>query len=136
MRAFVLDGGTIQCLPTARDLILYIKFQTHGLPTMSHSKFGAGFTPQALDELAQRLGAALPSGLSDLKQDVDKNLQATLKAGLAKLDLVTREEFEIQRGVLLRTREKLEALEDRVTKLEAGRSGSRVAKEAKSPRKS
>lgn len=85
---------------------------------MMNSKFGA-FTPQALDDLARRLTAALPEGLGDLKQDVDKNLQATLKAGLAKLDLVTREEFEVQRAVLLRTREKLEALEARVAELEA-----------------
>ena len=71
-----------------------------------------------LDELARRLGAALPSGLGALKQDMDKNVHAALRATLAKMDLVTREEFEVQRGVLARTRAKLEALEKQVAELE------------------
>lgn len=102
---------------------------------MMNSKFGAGFTPQGLDELAQRLAGALPEGLTHLKQDVDKNLQATLKAGLAKLDLVTREEFEVQRAVLLRTREKLEALEARVAELEAQQTAATPEKSKRTPSK-
>ena len=50
--------------------------------------------------------------------DIEKNLRAVLQAVFAKLDLVTREEFDVQQAVLLRTREKLEALEAKVSALE------------------
>lgn len=66
---------------------------------------------QLVDELARRLGALLPPGLSDARVDLEQNFRAALQTGLQRLDLVTREEFEVQRAVLLRTREKLEALE-------------------------
>lgn len=66
---------------------------------------------QLVDELARRLGALLPPGLSDARADLEQNFRAALQSGLQRLDLVTREEFEVQRAVLLRTREKLEALE-------------------------
>jgi BMFP domain-containing protein YqiC len=51
-------------------------------------------------------------------QDVEKNLKAMLSAFFARLDLVTREEFDVQRQVLLRTREKLERLEARLAQIE------------------
>jgi BMFP domain-containing protein YqiC len=51
-------------------------------------------------------------------RDIDKNMRAALASALGKLDLVTREEFDIQKQVLARTREKLEALEMRVAELE------------------
>ena len=73
-----------------------------------------------LDELSQRLGAMLPSSVGDARADLTKNFRAALQAGLTRLDLVTREEFEVQQAVLLRTREKLEALEARLAELEAG----------------
>ena len=50
--------------------------------------------------------------------DIEKNLRAVLQSVFAKLDLVTREEFDVQQAVLLRTREKLEALEAKVTDME------------------
>ncbi len=50
--------------------------------------------------------------------DLEKNLRALLASAFAKLDLVTREEFDVQRQVLLRTREKLVALEALVAELE------------------
>ncbi len=52
-------------------------------------------------------------------KDIEKNVKAMLQSGLQRLDLVPREEFELQAEVLLRTREKLEALEVRVAELEA-----------------
>jgi ubiquinone biosynthesis accessory factor UbiK len=73
-----------------------------------------------LDDLARRLAATMPAGLTALREDVEANFKAVLQSGLAKLDLVTRQEFEVQCGVLRRTREKLEALEARVAALEAG----------------
>jgi len=74
---------------------------------------------KAIDELAQRLSALLPPGLGEARADVEKNFRSALQAGLGRLDLVTREEFDVQRAVLLRTREKLDALERAVAELEA-----------------
>jgi len=71
--------------------------------------------PKMLDEMSARVSsllAATPAG------DIEKNLRATLAGLFAKLDLVTREEFDVQREVLTRTRAKLEALEARVAELE------------------
>ncbi len=74
--------------------------------------------PKHLDDLARKLGGQLPAGLQVLKEDFERNLRAGLSAALERMDLVTREEFEVQRAVLLRTRERLEALEGRVAELE------------------
>ena len=74
---------------------------------------------KAVDELAQRLSALIPPGVSEAREDLEKNMRAALQAGLSKLDLVTREEFDVQRAVLLRTREKLDSLERAVEILEA-----------------
>ncbi len=71
-----------------------------------------------IDELSQRLGALLPPSMSEAREDLQKNFRAALQAGLSKLDLVTREEFEVQRAVLKRTREKLEALEAKLAEFE------------------
>jgi BMFP domain-containing protein YqiC len=75
--------------------------------------------PRSLDDLARRLSAAVPPGLTALRNDLEANFKAILQAGIAKLDLVSRQEFDVQAGVLRRTREKLEALEARVAALEA-----------------
>ncbi len=72
-----------------------------------------------LDELARRLGGMLPPGLEEAREELTRNFRAALQSGLGKLDLVTREEFEVQRAVLLRTREKLDALERALVVLEA-----------------
>jgi len=72
-----------------------------------------------LDDLARKLSDLVPPGLKEARADLEQNFKATLQAGLGKLDLVTREEFEVQRAVLLRTREKLDALERALTVLEA-----------------
>jgi BMFP domain-containing protein YqiC len=72
--------------------------------------------PKLLDEISARVSsllAATPAG------DVEKHLRAVLASMFAKLDLVTREEFDVQREVLSRTREKLVALEARLAELEA-----------------
>ena len=74
---------------------------------------------RTLDELTKRLSAMMPADLQAAKEDMERNVRAVLQAGLKKLELVTREEFEVQRAVLLRTREKLEALEAKLTELEA-----------------
>lgn len=77
-----------------------------------------------LDDLARRLSSLVPPGLrgestQELRAELQQNFKAVLQSGLGKLDLVTREEFEVQRAVLLRTREKLEQLERTVAGLES-----------------
>ena len=74
------------------------------------------FDSKTIDDLAARLGRAFEASPA---KDVEKNVKALLKSGLARLDLVTREEFDVQVEVLKRTREKVEALEARVAALEA-----------------
>ncbi len=72
-----------------------------------------------LDDLAHRLSGLVPPGLREGRDELQQNFKAVLQSGLARLDLVTREEFDVQRAVLLRTREKLEALEREVQALES-----------------
>jgi BMFP domain-containing protein YqiC len=74
--------------------------------------------PRFIDDLARRLSAAVPQGLLAAGRDLESNFKAVLQSGLAKLDLVTRQEFDVQAGVLRRTREKLEALEAKVAAFE------------------
>jgi BMFP domain-containing protein YqiC len=69
-----------------------------------------------LDELQARLREVLAATPA---RDLERNLKAALTAFFARIDLVTREEFDVQREVLLRTRERLEQLEAQVTELEA-----------------
>ncbi len=71
-----------------------------------------------LDTLIDRILAGLPSGLEHLGRDAEHNLRAALQSALRKMDLVTREEFDIQREVLARTRARLESLEKQVKDLE------------------
>ena len=70
-----------------------------------------------LDDLARRLSNLVPQSLRDSREELQQNFKSVLQAGLGRLDLVTREEFDVQRAVLLRTREKLEALEQRLAEL-------------------
>ena len=70
-----------------------------------------------LDDLARRLSNLVPPGLREGREELQQNFKSVLQAGLGKLDLVTREEFEVQRAVLARTREKLEALERDLARL-------------------
>jgi BMFP domain-containing protein YqiC len=76
------------------------------------------FDPKSLDDIAHRLASAVPPGLNHLKEDMEKNFRAILQGALGKLDLVTREEFEVQKGVLAKTRTKLEVLETQVADIE------------------
>jgi ubiquinone biosynthesis accessory factor UbiK len=73
---------------------------------------------EKLTELAQRLSASLPEGMSALKRDAEQNFKAVLQSALTRMDLVSRREFDVQAGVLKRTREKLEAMEQRLALLE------------------
>ncbi len=86
---------------------------------------------ESIDELARRLAESVPQGLRSVKDDLEKNFQSVLRAGLGKLDLVIREEFEVQEAVLARTRQKLEALEERLISIETAKVTSRKKKKKK-----
>lgn len=76
--------------------------------------------PKRIEELADRLAGVLPPGLKGLRSELQDNFRAVLRANLEKLDLVSRERFDVQAELLLRTQAKLKALEARVQKLETG----------------
>lgn len=69
---------------------------------------------QTLDEITRRLAAAVPRELRTARAELEEQFRAVLESAFDRMDLVTREEFEIQKKVLARTREKLEALEQRL----------------------
>lgn len=73
-----------------------------------------------LKDLASAVTAVLPERLGD---DVRRNVHAAVRAGFENMELVSREELEVQRQVLLRTRSKVEALEARVAELERRLAG-------------
>ena len=77
------------------------------------------FDTKTIDDIASRLADSIPSGLNNLKEDFEKNFHAILQSALGKLDLVTREEFEVQKAVLAKTRSKLDDFEKRIAELES-----------------
>lgn len=79
-----------------------------------------------IDDLARRLSGLVPPSLREGREELQQNFKSVLQSGLARLDLVTREEFDVQRAVLLRTREKLDALQRTVEQLETQLADSRA----------
>jgi len=73
-----------------------------------------------IDDIARRLMENLPPALRATQRDLESNFRAVLRGSLGKLDLVTRDEFDVQSRVLERTRARLEALEARVKAMESG----------------
>lgn len=71
-----------------------------------------------IDDLARRLAEAVPQNLKAMGEDLERNFKSLLTSGLEKMDLVTREEFDVQVAVLERTRDKLEALEAKLAALD------------------
>lgn len=74
---------------------------------------------KVIEDLSKRLSALVPEGAREIGGEMEKNFRAALGSAFSRLDLVTREELEVQKSVLARTREKLQALEARVSELEA-----------------
>lgn len=72
----------------------------------------------AIDELAKHISSLIPADVKYLQDDIEKNVRALLQTTLSKMNLVTREEFDIQSAVLQRSREKLEQLEKQVAQLQ------------------
>lgn len=77
------------------------------------------FDTKTIDDMANRLAGVIPPGLHAIKEDLEKTFRAILQSVLGKMELVTREEFEVQKMVLAKTRANLEALEKRVAALES-----------------
>lgn len=75
--------------------------------------------PNGLDDLAKRLADSVPESLRAFGRDLESNFKAVLQAQLAKLDLVTRQEFDVQAAILERSNEKLSVLEARLKELES-----------------
>jgi BMFP domain-containing protein YqiC len=75
--------------------------------------------PNTLDELARRLADSVPEPVREFARDLEGNFKAVLQAQLAKLDLVSRQEFDVQAAVLERTQAKFTALEARLKEIEA-----------------
>jgi len=71
-----------------------------------------------IDELSRKLADSLPPGVVRLKEEADAQFRQILTRAFERMNFVTREEFDAQSAVLLRTREKLERLQEQVTKLE------------------
>ena len=80
--------------------------------------------PKKLEEIAKNISNAIPLGVKNMAGEAEEKVKQVLQAQLNKLDFVSREEFDVQSQVLIRTREKLEALEARLAALEAGNEAS------------
>jgi len=77
------------------------------------------FNSQKFDDLAKKLADLVPNRLKGLSDDLQKNFRSVLQSSFSKMDLVTREEFEVQTKVLAKTRAKLDELEQKMALLEA-----------------
>ena len=75
--------------------------------------------PKIFDEVSQKLGSLLPEGLQGVQKDIENNFKTVLQNSFSRMDLVTREEFDVQTAVLARTRQKLEQLEKQLADVEA-----------------
>lgn len=86
---------------------------------------------ESIDKLARTLAESVPGAMRSVRDDLEQNFRGILKGAVDRLDLVTREEFDVQQAVLSRTREKLEALERRLADLETAKSASQQAAKKK-----
>ncbi|MDV5172528.1 ubiquinone biosynthesis accessory factor UbiK [Photobacterium rosenbergii] len=76
------------------------------------------FDPKKLEQVAKQIQDAMPQPVKELGNDVEQKVRQVIQAQLGKLDVVSREEFDVQTQVLLRTRQKLSALEQKLEELE------------------
>jgi BMFP domain-containing protein YqiC len=90
------------------------------------------FDAHFFDDLSKKLAKALPKGVRQACEDVEKNFHTILKAAFGKLDLVTREEFDAQVAVLQRTRKKVDDLEKRLGMAEPTKEGAHKKAASKS----
>ena len=89
--------------------------------------------PNKIDELIQQVMSALPEDILQMKQGFEKNLKSAMSAAFGRMDLVTREEFDVQAALLARTRALLDEMDEKIRQLEEkvqkkGRAGSKERK--------
>lgn len=82
--------------------------------------------PKKIEQIARQVHESMPKGIREFGEDVEKKIRQTLQSQLTRLDLVSREEFDVQTQVLLRTREKLALLEQRISDLETRHTSEEV----------
>ncbi|MGC6388019.1 ubiquinone biosynthesis accessory factor UbiK [Ewingella sp. S1.OA.A_B6] len=75
--------------------------------------------PKKIEQIARQVHESMPKGIREFGEDAEKKIRQVLQAQFSRMDLVNREEFDVQTQVLLRTREKLVAMEQRLTELES-----------------
>ncbi|MFD1009330.1 MULTISPECIES: ubiquinone biosynthesis accessory factor UbiK [Oceanisphaera] len=80
--------------------------------------------PKKLEDIAKQIQSSLPSGLKNMGEEAEKRIRTVLQAQLGKLDMVTREEFDVQTKVLLRTREKINQMEAKLALIERKLDGN------------
>lgn len=85
--------------------------------------------PKKIEQIARQVQQSMPKGVREFGEDVEKKIRQVLQSQLTRLDLVNREEFDVQTQVLLRTREKLALLEQRLIELENKLNTTPVAKQ-------
>ncbi|ANO33999.1 accessory factor UbiK family protein [Vibrio breoganii] len=76
------------------------------------------FDPKKLEQIAKQIHESMPQPVKDLGTDVDQKVRQVIQSQLNKLDVISREEFEVQTQVLLRTRQKLNEMEKKMADLE------------------
>ncbi len=79
---------------------------------------------RVFDEISNTLGKLLPPGVSELKEDFERNAKSTMQSALGNLDLVSREEFDVQTELLRSTKQQLKSLEARIVALESARASA------------
>ncbi|WP_105903734.1 ubiquinone biosynthesis accessory factor UbiK [Vibrio gangliei] len=77
------------------------------------------FDAKKIEQLAKQIHESMPQPVKDLGADVDQKVRQVIQGQLSKLDVVSREEFEVQTQVLLRTRQKLNEMESKLAEIEA-----------------
>lgn len=85
--------------------------------------------PKKFEDIAKQIVNSVPPGVKTMAEGLDEKIRQILQAQLSRLDFVSREEFDVQTQVLIRTREKLEALEARVAAMEAQQGPDEASKD-------
>lgn len=93
------------------------------------------FNSKHLEDLSKKLFATLPLSLQDIEKDIQQKFKEVLQAAFLRLDLVTREEFDVQVKVLARTREKIDALQVTVNNLLMQQNNNKIDKPITAPNK-
>jgi BMFP domain-containing protein YqiC len=123
-RAALFDPAPYWCAPRLACPVLVGETQIFaigrliGLAFRRMLRYQSSMNKESIENLAGALADSVPEGLRSMRKELEENFRSVLRSGIGKLDLVTRDEFEVQEAVLARTREKLAVLEARLAELE------------------